>query len=121
MTSRGVWGFIRLDHVVSEVTRLICMEIVAVVAVPSACAPGDTAVQGVRDEPDLPGCAEFLVERGQGVLGGGHRKPRCRSASSMACRKPSAVTERTTRGGVDCGRRAYTRPASTAGQACQPG
>jgi hypothetical protein len=66
MAGRGVWGFTRLDYVVSEVTRLVCMEIVAVVAVPSARAPGDTTVQGVRHEPDLPGCAEFLVERGQG-------------------------------------------------------
>src|SRR5690242_7799563 len=67
---------------------------------------------------------ELLVEVGQIAA---HRlvshrvNPRSASAHSISWRRPAVVVERTTIGGEQLGRLAYSRPAMTPSQACQGG
>jgi hypothetical protein len=82
------------------------VQVVPVVGVLWACAPGDAAAQGVWNVPDLPTGVESGFELGQRLSRGGHLSPRSVSAASIAWRRSVGVMARTTRGGLQRGRRA---------------
>src|SRR6266851_213863 len=113
----GIGGqvFLPQPDVLVQVAGGVRVHDVAQVITVDAGAPG-VAAKGQRDVPDLPAFAVLGAEGGGLVPGCVHRSPRSVSASSIACRNPSGVIARTTRGGLVRGRRAYTTPASTPGQ-----